>query len=100
MFHAHQVGSAPARHSVRPQTADGQVRAPSLKVLVVAVLWLSGGLAHQAPSGGWLGSVREAPVARVTLAGASHGNVAVHDGTADVTLRHRGQATVTPVQVP
>src|SRR3954469_19503112 len=71
--------------------------------LVVALLWLSGCLAHQEPSREWLGYVREVPVARVTLAGASHGNVvdvAVRGGTADVTLRHHGRATVTPVQEP
>src|SRR5437762_13250093 len=108
MFDAHpvapvQAGSAPTRHSVHLQTADGQVRGPSLRVLVVAVLWLSGCLAPQEPSREWLVYVREVPVARVTLAGASHGNVvnvAVQGGTADVTLRHRGQATLTAVQAP
>src|SRR3954469_11721156 len=71
--------------------------------LVVALLWLSGCLAHQEPSREWLVYVREVPVARVTLAGASHGNVvdvAVRGGTADVTLRHHGRATLTPVPVP
>jgi len=115
MFDAHaiaqaQVGRAPGRHPVRLQRADGQVRAFSLNVLVVAVLWLSGCLTHHGPSREWLVYARDprgagegVPVARVTLAGASHGNVvdvAVHGGTAEVTLRHQGQATLTPVQVP
>ena len=105
-----QVGSAPARHPVRHQRSDGQARARSLNVLVVAVLWLSGCLAHRDPSRDWLVYARDprgagegVPVARVTLAGASHGNVvdvAVRSGTAEVTLRHRGQATLAPVQVP
>src|SRR3954463_12027863 len=59
-----------------------EVRAYSLNVLVVAVLWLSGCLAHQGPTRDWLVYTRDprgagegVPVARVTLAGASHGNV-------------------------
>src|SRR6185295_6239384 len=79
-------------------------------VLVVAVLCLSGCLARQGPSREWLVYARDprgagegVPVARVTLAGASHGNVvdvAVRGGTAEVTLRHHGQAALTPVPVP
>ena len=79
-------------------------RVPLLPWLAFApLLWLSGCLAHQEPSREWLVYVREVPVARVTLAGASHGNVvdvAVRGDTAEVTLRHRGQATVNPVQAP
>jgi len=79
-------------------------RVPLLPWQVFAsLLWLSGCLAHQEPSREWLVYVREVPVARVTLAGASHGNVvnvAVQGGTADVTLWHHGQATVTAVQAP
>jgi hypothetical protein len=79
-------------------------RVPLLPLQVFApLLWLSGCLAHREPSREWLVYVREVPVARVTLAGASHGNVvdvAVRGGTAEVTLRHRGQATVAPVQEP
>ena len=105
-----QVGGAPARHRVDLQTADGEVRTCSLNVLVVAVLWLSGCLAHQGPSREWLVYARDprgagdgVPVARVTLAGASHGNVvdvAVRGDTAEVTLRHRGQAILAPVPAP
>src|SRR3954469_22439197 len=43
--------------------------------LAMALLGLSGCLAHQEPSRSWLVYAREVPVARVTLAGASHGNV-------------------------
>jgi len=71
--------------------------------ILLLLLWLPGCLAHREPSKEWLVYVREVPVARVTLAGSSHGNVidvAVHGGTADVTLRHDGQATFTPVQEP
>jgi len=79
-------------------------RGPLLPLLAFApLLLLSGCLAHQEPSREWLVYLREVPVARVTLAGASQGNVvdvAVQGGTADVTLRHRGQATVTAVQAP
>lgn len=78
-----------------PVLAPARVRALSL---AVALLWLSGCLAHQEPSRDWLVYAREVPVARVTLAGASHGNVvdvAVRGDTAEVTLRHRGRATVT-----
>src|SRR4051812_21957037 len=92
-----QVGGAPARHRVGLQTADGQARVLSLNVLVMALLWFSGCLAHQRPSKEWLVYARDprgagdgVPVARVTLAGASHGNVvdvAVRGGTAEVTLR-------------
>jgi len=99
-----QVDNAPTRPLVRLQTADGQVRALSLNVLVVAALWLSGCLAHQVPSREWLVKVRgEVPVARVKLTGNSYGNVvnvAVQGGTLDVTLRHRGQATLTAVPAP
>ncbi|HYV47872.1 MAG TPA: hypothetical protein VFA20_23595 [Myxococcaceae bacterium] len=71
--------------------------------LAMALLGLSGCLAHQEPSREWLVYAREVPVARVTLAGTSRGNVvdlAVRGGTAEVTLRHQGQATLTLVQSP
>jgi hypothetical protein len=77
-----------------------RLRSPCFLVLL---LWLPGCLAHREPARDWLVYVREVPVARVTLAGASRGNVvdvAVHGGTADVTLRHRGEATVIPMQEP
>ena len=83
-----------------PVFAPAQGRALSL---AVALLGLSGCLAHQEPSRSWLVYAREVPVARVTLAGASHGNVvdvAVNGGAAEVTLRHQGQATLSPVKVP
>jgi len=71
--------------------------------LAMVLLGLSGCLAHQEPSRSWLVYAREVPVARVTLAEASHGNVvdvAVRGGAAEVTLRHQGQATLIPVEVP
>jgi len=83
----------------------GAHRVPLQPLLAfVPLLWLSGCLAHQQPSREWLVKVRgEVPVARVRLTGASRGNVvdvAVRGGTAEVTLRHRGQATITPVPAP
>jgi hypothetical protein len=67
------------------------------------VLFLTGCFAHREAPRAWLVYVREVPVARVTLASASRGNVvdvAVQGGTADVTLRHSGPATLEPVQEP
>ena len=45
------------------------------------LLWLPGCLAHRDLPREWLVYVREVPVARVTVPGASHGNVV------DVTVR-------------
>src|SRR3954454_135816 len=86
----------------RPVFALAHDRGLRLAV-AMALLALSGCLAHQEPSREWLVYAREVPVARVTLAAASQGNVvdlAVRGGTAEVTLRHQGQATLTPVQAP
>src|SRR6476659_3937335 len=86
-----------------PDAYRGPLGRWPLFALALALLGLAGCLAHQEPSREWLVYAREVPVARVTLAGASRGNVvdlAVRGGTAEVTLRHQGQATLTPVQAP
>lgn len=67
------------------------------------VLLLPGCLAHTDTPRSWLVYVREVPVARVTLASASQGNVVevtVHGGTADVTLQHSGPAKLERLHEP
>jgi hypothetical protein len=64
-------------------------------------LLLAGCFAHREVPRAWLLYVREVPVARVTLASTSPGNVvdvAVQGCTADVTLRHSGPAKLERLQ--
>lgn len=71
--------------------------------ICVSMLLLSGCVGRRDTSRAWLVYVREVPVARVTLASASQGNVvdvAVRGGTADVTLRHSGPAKLERLHEP
>lgn len=67
------------------------------------VLLLSGCLGHRDASRAWLLYLHDVPVAQITLAGESRGNVvdvAAQGGRAEVTLWHAGPAKVEPLDEP